>query len=371
MQQNRWKIILTLVLIGLLITVVMLSRTTEPIVARHHEQNESSRPIEATDEHRHEHAHEHQGDAEIYREGLIAEQFSSERIDSLSEVPIHAWQTERVNNISQEDVTQSIDNLANFDDLHLAETGVQGLRAGESSTAFATRYIPNLFRVRKIMLEMPRNKRRAIPLLLAILQESAGQWDRIVAEKNEAHAAVRLTGKPYVLHEQDTYGKMQVQVTASMYILAESQVYQALPLFEDYLEMGLRRKIQSSPSPPGFVLLASHRLISSYPEHLLNSNAVRAQQAYMNEASRLIGSFEIRQVSRWDAPYDESDPRIALMDPNGNVLTDVPAMEMAYYPSSLTNGQMVADGNGIFSDSGESLAKLQLEFIRSLSGGTP
>jgi hypothetical protein len=115
-----------------------------------------------------------------------------------------------------------------------------------------------------------------------------------------------------------------------------------------------------------------HRLVSRYPEDELSDEGRRLRAEYL-EAAAVMAPPKTVTVTRWNADYDESDPRIQTMDPKGTVLKHQPGMEMVVYPGCFRDGSYMSDENGRIYDQANELFAILERFVAAAcpSDGAP
>jgi hypothetical protein len=274
-------------------------------------------------------------------------------------VPPHQWQAERVNNIRWETIEETMLNLANFDDVHLAETSFSGLLANYVSPDFVTQVVTRFARVRRLFAEGREDPQAVVPGLRRLFREALADWP---AAWEEFQA--RFKNGVAELTEPDRYLKAEKRSLAATYILAEFGDHQALPLMLECYRIHDPGRIMS-PVAPGFTLYAMHRLVGSYPEEELSPEAWELREEYLRAAKVLPEAKEIT-VTTWDAKYHESDPRLTVFGVKEIVASREPTMTMPLYPWRFTDGTATSDFNGQVSPKAKELFQHLERFVESV-----
>ena len=154
-----------------------------------------------------------------------------------------------------------------------------------------------------------------------------------------------------------------VRANAATYLLAELGDHESLPLLlKGYEIHGYPYSATEiyAPVPPALTLYAMHRLVQSFPEQKLNAEARALRNNYLEQAKCLGAPESIIVTKSWYSKYDESDPRIAILDRERRVLRDEPTMSMVIYPHRFTDGELVSNSEGKVSERAKLLfAELQ------------
>lgn len=245
-------------------------------------------------------------------------------------VPPHEGHLGRVENIRRETIEETAANLGNGDDFVLAFTSMSGVMMSDVCTQSQVTVVTRLFRVRRLLAVGREDTEKVVPVLMRLTTEALDGWP-------QAHAVLwEKLGAPGGAKVSDSEPALQYtgRVRGSMYILAELGHHDALPLFLRTCRQGppLCRR---PPVPPGYTLYAMHRLVSSYPESKLSAEARKLRQEYLQSAECLPEPREIT-VTRWNAGYSESDPRIVVYDAEP-VLDRQPTMNLPIYPHYFTD----------------------------------
>lgn len=263
--------------------------------------------------------------------------------DAIRRVSVHRWQKERSENIKGETIEQTIENFANFDDLHLAQTSISGIPPVNTSPAFQRLVVTRLGRVRRVLAEGRVNPQWVVPHLRRALEKALSVWPEAFRGHMRALEAAKggLSS-----HEPNQFDKCTMQALAGTYLLAELGDHESLPLILKGYKIHDYRKMYA-PVPPALTLYAMHRLVLSFPEEQLNAEARRIRDGYLQLAECLPPPHEINVTKSWYANYDESDPRITILDPERKVLLREPTMQMTVYPYRFTDGEKISHSDGI------------------------
>lgn len=247
-------------------------------------------------------------------------------------VPADGWHAERVENIRKEGIQQLVENLANFDDMHLATTTTGSVLINGSYDA-AVHKVTHLFRVRR---------------LLAIEKESPGTVTRFMvtayAKVQEAWPAAyrdwTRRDRRLVKYGPLEMEKAEMRGIVATYFMGESGDPALLGVLLDgyqthqgWLKEYKRAATSQCPVPPAFTLYAIHRLVSAVPEDSLRLEARSARKSYLSWAEDHIPAPAEVEVCAWNAKYDESDPFLMITGRRGILLRDQPKMVMKVYPT--------------------------------------
>ncbi len=280
-------------------------------------------------------------------------------IDAILRVPGHPWQKERSENIKGETIEQTIENFANFDDLHLAQTSISGVPSMNTSPAFQRLVVPRLARVRRVLAEGRVNPQWVVPHLRRALEKALSVWPEAFRDRMRALEAAKGLSN----HEPDQFDKCTMRALAGTYLLAELGDHESLPLILKGYTIHDYRKMYA-PVPPALTLYAMHRLVLSFPEEQLNAEARRIRDGYLQLAECLPPPHEINVTKSWYANYDESDPRIAILDPERKVLLREPTMQMTVYPYRFPDGMKISDTEGKVSERAKLLFEKLERFVK-------
>jgi len=287
-----------------------------------------------------------------------------EYVEAVLAVPPHSWQKERAKNIVQETIEETIQNFAHFDDLMLAQTSFEG-GGFELDPRAQSLVVTRLARVRRVLEEGRADPEKVIPHLRRVLADALTGWPDARRQKE-----IRMNASVgYSRSEPDNYDTLRVGALAATYLLAELGDHEALPVMAECFRCHKVEKpyesveeLRFAPVPPALTLYAMHRLVSSYPVEELSPEARRLRETYLKSATCLPAPQEVT-VTRWNAGYDESDPRIMMMDPEGRVLRGQPTMKLAVYPWQFDDGTPTFDHGVFISERAKSLFSQLERFV--------
>ena len=259
-----------------------------------------------------------------------------ETVAAMIRVPVNKFHAQRLDNIRRESVSQLVENLANFDDMHLATTTV-GYHIPDGTYAAAVLRLGHLFRVRR---------------LLAIQRESPKIVTRIMIDSYEkaleAFPAAyrdwtkRIYGPPELLkrHEPLDVEKVETAAMVATYMLGESGDVAALGVLvkgyerqKKWLDQYKRAARNQCPVPPALTLYAMHRLVTTASDDALTPEAQVACKAYLSWAEDHIPPATGKMVSTWNAKYDEGEFFRKIGDPQDTLLRREPKIVIIGYPS--------------------------------------
>jgi len=271
-----------------------------------------------------------------------------DRLSKKEELPPQNWHMERVQTIGGESLDELIAHLANIDDMHFAATASpEGYSQGNPLSE--ARVVVLLFRVRRI-LEMGRED--SAPVVAALrktFRRNLAEWPaihRAALKCHEEHAGRAMFGvlpEPILAHD---LARMQAEVAT--YVLAELGDHAALPLLLEGLEQQMKwidaipvekyRYTPQCPVPPPLTLYAMHRLLGTLPKSKMPASAAAEYDRYAAWSAEHVPQPIRFMGSGPSASYDESDPRIRIMDPRGLLLDDQPKMQLYFWPMRWTDG---------------------------------
>ena len=298
-------------------------------------------------------------------EDVLPRELDREHVGAAAVVPVHPWQAKRVKNIRDETIEESIHNLANFDDMSLAETSFSGLAVMHGSAEVEVILVTRLARVRRLMEEGRREPGSVIPPLRRAFCVAVDAWPDVWRKRLAAFNAAAAAGTGHGQSEPNMYDRLRAQALVATYVLAELGDHQALPVMlkcYKHHDHNCPPKLRS-PIGPGLTLYAMHRLVSSYPVQKLNDRARRLREAYLKTARCLPPCRQIA-VTKWQAKYDETDPRLLKIPrQKGSLLRAEPNMKMVLYPARFTDGSYTSDPNGTVSKKARELFRQLEEFV--------
>lgn len=273
----------------------------------------------------------------------------ADRLKKKKEIPPLSWHQERVQAIGSESLDQLIAHVANIDDMHFAATASSDSGYMRGQPQSEARVLPLLFRVRRI-LEMGRKD--PAPVVTALQRT----FRRNLAEWPAIHRAALKTHEQYA--NRAMFGDLpksilarnlaRMQAAVATYVLAELGSHASLPLLLEGYEKQVKwidaipvekyRWTPQCPVPPPLTLYAMHRLISTLPKSRIPASAAAEYDRYAAWSAKNLQKPFRFMGSRPSASYDESDPRIRIMDPRGLLLDDQPKMELYTWPMQWTDG---------------------------------
>jgi hypothetical protein len=87
--------------------------------------------------------------------------------------------------------------------------------------------------------------------------------------------------------------------------------------------------------------------MESFPEEMLKTETRQIRDNYFEIAKCLPEPKILTVTKNWASTYDETDPRIQVLDPTRIVLTSEPRMEMLLYPYRFKDGERISDSDGV------------------------
>jgi peroxiredoxin len=280
------------------------------------------------------------------------------------------WQAQLVSNIRGEAIGDCIANLGNFDDQHLADTSLNGIRA--ESTAGQSIVVTRLARVRRLLEEGRRRPDTVIGPFRSAFKRALDQWPQARQEFITAFTQAEAKGVGFARGEPMAYDKIKTLSLAATYVLAELGDHESLPLMVRAFEMNIDPKQMVSPAEPAVTLFAMHQLILSYPEAKLTPQSRRIRDEYLAATKGVFPEPEKVIVTRWQADYSESDPRVVLLDLGKKVLRDQPTMEMRIYPVKFADAQRMTESMSRPTERTMKLFEQIKQFVQlSFSAGDP
>lgn len=261
-------------------------------------------------------------------------------METKPQVPIHPWHKERVENIGSETIEQVIENLANFDDNHFAQTADSGgYVPGEPKDEMMR--IVHLSRVGRLVAEGRNDPDSVVPLLRENLVQSLEDWP----EALEARQEKWLTEGNFSLDGPEEYEKTSTRGLVTTYVLAELGDYESLPVLLHSYKKSEQwiAKYKPYPAdqffvPPTITLYSMHRLVDCYPADKLNPDAIDARDEYLKWADENLPEAKTVSRSTWYAEYDTSDPMVKVMDPECILHKVQRKINLTVYPHKYNNG---------------------------------
>ena len=271
-----------------------------------------------------------------------------QRLEATQKVPIHEWQLNLIANMKNEDIKQTIEHLANFDDDMLASSSIESEGLSERQSILVTR----LMRVRKLYAIGQKNPDLIIPELQQAHKDSFEKWPEVYKKRTE-----NIENNINVYSEPDGLMRAQYTCFVSTYILGELGNYDSLPLLSQQYKRHHIWPPPAMPSPvvPSMTFYAMHRLISSYPRESLSKEAIKALDKYLEAAREIVPEPEQIKVTLHDDFYTEFDPRIMVLGVRNQILAGHESMTMPLYPTTFTDGTKISDENRIKSEKANEL----------------
>jgi len=268
------------------------------------------------------------------------------------------WQTERVSTIGKESIAELATNLANFDDVSMAETTSQ---SGVSTTEpdAQIKVVTRLARVRRLLEESAQHQDEIVVLMRHQLTDTLVQYDEAYAEiQRRQHAS-----GGYSLSEPDTYRRLQNPSVVATYLLAILHDYKSLPLILEINEKLYKPDRfpitgalkQYGPVPPAITVYAAYLLIEAYPVKELSDSAKQAHSSFLDLAKPVLPPLIQKKVTTWNAAYEEEDPRLQVLDPNRITLRGQPSITIDIFPTKFVDGEAISDVDGLVSTRGREL----------------
>jgi hypothetical protein len=284
-------------------------------------------------------------------------QLTSKRADVMAKVPVIKWQSDLIANIRSEDINQTIKNIPNFDDAHLATSSMQEGFTTTSATSQNT-FVTRLTRVRKLYAIAKNNPNLIIPDLKKIHQDSLTAWPDAAKKHFENYDKGQMK-----LSEPDAFMKYMSYCLVATYLLAEFGDYDSLPLLSRQYKID-RLPLNKFPAPvaPATTFYAMHRLASTYPSDRLSPEALKALDEYLNASKEFVPSVKQIEVTVWDSYYVESDPRVSVLGLKDEIIKSQKTIIMPLYPTRF----IMKDIAEIQTENGDLDPKKSVEFYSKL-----
>lgn len=280
-----------------------------------------------------------------------------QRLEATQKVPAHEWQLNLITNMKKEDIKQTIENLANFDDDMLASSSIESAGMSEKQSILVTR----LMRVRKLYAIGLDNPNLIIPELQRAHKDSFKKWPEVYKKRKEDSENGRIG-----YSEPDGLMRVEYSCFVATYLLGEFSDYNSLPLLSQQYKKHHVWPPPAMPSPvvPSMTFYAMHRLVSSYPRESLSKEAIKALDEYLKDAKGLVPEPEQIKVTLHDDLYTEFDPRLIIVGVRNQILAGHESMTMPLYPTKFTDGTKISDGNAIKSEKADELFKKLDAFVQ-------
>ncbi|HUT30533.1 MAG TPA: carboxypeptidase regulatory-like domain-containing protein [Sedimentisphaerales bacterium] len=283
-----------------------------------------------------------QGRQKDTQQNTVPEPNVAKSAQTKEKVPVHPWRRELIDNMSAEDIEQTIRNFANFDDCHLAETSIGGWDSSEACAEFQSRVVVRLMRVRRLFAYGRQHPERVIRPLRDALRGSLLAWPAAFEKRNQDYAkGIHTYAKP------DLYDQGRKTCLAATYILAELQDHNALPLLacQYRIHHPWPPPVFRAPVPPAITFYAMHRLAATHPRENLSPEAVKALDEYLVMADCIAPPEEFT-ATVWNAGYSESDPRFSTAAEKRQSLRGQTAVTLPRYPNQFKDGSDMQTSNG-------------------------
>jgi len=268
------------------------------------------------------------------------------------EIPPIDWRTQLIESLDGESIEETARNFHDPNDLSLAVSSLS-MPCGMMDTQAEALLVTRLTRVRKLIEIGSENPELVVPLVRDVMREALGGYSDVrEIYFRERAGKFPATREPAV--------QFQMRILCCTYILAELGDHESLPLmlqsWRQHDEKGLW-----SAAPPGFTLYAMHRLVSTFPEERLSTQAAYLQAKYL-EAAECVPQHREVEVTRWSAAYMEADPRILLFDPAERTLEGLATMKISIWPHCYRDGTAFNEGRKVPEQTRKLFALLQ-EFV--------
>ena len=208
--------------------------------------------------------------------------------------------------------------------------------------------LTHLFRVRRL-LEIGRETPMPVSEALnGALRQALEEWPEAYREEKAHMRQIeeqRAKGQGGPAVSGVRWERVRQTAMVATYVLAELQQYGSLPLLVESHELQLKWEsdndsmyVAPCPVPPAITLYAIHRLVSGYPQAGLTGAARAAQEKYITWAGKNLPPLTELPATAPSSRYDESDPKLLMMDPERVVLRDEPTMLLYSYPHLFADG---------------------------------
>ena len=264
----------------------------------------------------------------------------TQRLEAMEKAPVLKWRTSLIENMRNENLRQTIENLANFDDDMLASSSITEIHSALKESLLVTR----LMRVRRLYSYGKDDPDSLIAELRRIYNDSMVKWPEAYEEFLEDLENDRAN-----YSAPNEFKKICYYCLTATYLLAEFGDYDFLPLLSKQYKMHHIWPPPDSPSPvsPTMTFYAMHRLASSYPRNLLSKEASQALDEYLRFAEEFVPEAKQITVTVWDAAYSESDPRLFILNIKKEALEGQKSIVMPLYQAKFKTGELMEDGNVI------------------------
>jgi hypothetical protein len=267
---------------------------------------------------------------------------SRELLDALLRVPVSEWHGKRVKNMGRESVRELVENLANFDDMHLATTA-DGYDHANGTYDNATHLLAHLFRVRRLLAVEKESPGLVAPIMTDAYAKAMQAWPE--AYRDWSTRFYSPLDSALSVEEPLEVDKVTTRAITATYLLGESADAGMLGILMDgygtqqkWLGEYKRAARAQCPVPPVFTLYAIHRLVTTIPDASISAEARAARDVYVSWAKQRIPEPREVMVPAWNSKYDESHVLLRVGDPRQVLLEQEPKIVMNVYPDGFKEG---------------------------------
>jgi hypothetical protein len=254
--------------------------------------------------------------------------------------PPHPWQTKLLDNVSGETISQTVENLKNWDDLMMAQTSNGAMRIAPSNGCFQAMCIPRLARVRRL-LAAPAGE--VVPLLrkkLAQAIDGAEAACEAFAKEYAAKAPNMTISEPVTGNE---WGARQTYAAATVYLLTAHKDYKSLPLMNKAYK-GMNPRILVSVVPRDYLVYAMFQLARTYPRAGLTDAQIKKLDDCL-EAGKDLRLPTESEVTVWNDPHPEHDLRYVTTLENPHLELRPATLKMPAWNLEFKDGEQTAVNN--------------------------
>jgi hypothetical protein len=237
-------------------------------------------------------------------------------------VPPLEYRQDLVAALEKERAVETMDKLGDFDDVGWVSGSFPQLVPPKRSLGHNILLIPRLNRVRKL-LEMGR----AQPDMLVPLLEE--RFEKSSLGFKQAEAAFWKEHPDGGTWKPTEYHRKAIESPATAYLLCELRAFRSLPVM---LKVFLSPEKELSLNRV-YLWYIMHLLVIEHPREGLSKDALAVLDAYKAETSLVVPLPTSVRVTAWNAPLEESDPRLKLS--GQGVPKNQPTMEVREYPHTL------------------------------------
>jgi hypothetical protein len=257
-----------------------------------------------------------------------------ETVAAMFRVPVSKFHTQRVDNIRRESISQLVENLANFDDMHLASTST-GTHIPDGSYEAALLHLGHLFRVRRLLSIQRESPKIITPIMIDSYEKALDAFPAAYRDWTK-----RFYGPAERRYEPLAVERVEAGSIVATYMLGESGDVAALGVLvkgyerqKKWLDQYKRAARNQCPVPPPLTLYAIHRLVTTASDDALTAEAQVACKTYLSWAEDHIPLATGKTVSAWNAKYDEGEPFRKIADPQDALLRKESKIVIVVYPS--------------------------------------